>query len=57
MAMKRLARVISGYYELEIAPPPDLDDEYTIKVSVDRPRTEISVRQDHPSIPAPNVVN
>ena len=49
MAMKRLVRVISSYYELEIVPPPDLGDKYTIKVSVDRPRTEVYVRQDHPS--------
>jgi len=48
-AMKKLVRVISSYYELEIIPPPDLDDEYTIKVSVDRPRTDVYVRQDHPS--------
>jgi hypothetical protein len=49
MAMKKLVRVISSFYELEIIPPPDLGDEYTIKVSVDRPRTDIYVRQDHPS--------
>jgi len=49
VAMKKLVRVISSYYELEIIPPPDLDDEYTIKVSVDRPRTDVYVRQDHPS--------
>jgi VWFA-related protein len=48
-AMKKLVRVISSYYELEIIPPPDLGDEYRIKVSVDRPRTDIYVRQDHPS--------
>ena len=49
MAMKKLVRVISSFYELEIIPPPDLGDEYTIKVSVDRPRTDIYIRQDHPS--------
>ena len=48
-AMKKLVHVISSYYELEIIPPPDLGDKYTIKVSVDRPRTDIYVRQDHPS--------
>jgi len=53
MAMKKLVRVISSYYELEIAPPPDLGDEYTIKVSVDRPLTDVYVRQDHPSTLAP----
>ena len=49
MAMKKLVRVISSYYELEIIPPPNLGDQYTIKVSVDRPRTDVYVRQDHPS--------
>ena len=48
-AMKKLVKVISSYYELSIIPPPDLDDEYTIKVSVDRPRTDVYVRQDHAS--------
>ncbi len=48
-AMKKLVRVISSYYELEIIPPPGLEDDYTIKVSVDRPRTDVHVRQDHPS--------
>lgn len=48
-AMKKLVRVISSYYELEIIPPPGLNDEYRIKVSVDRPRTDVYVRQDHPS--------
>jgi hypothetical protein len=49
IAMKKLVRVISSYYELEIIPPPDLEDDYTIKVSLDRPRTDVYVRQDHPS--------
>jgi len=49
IAMTKLVRVISSYYELEIIPPPDLEDDYTIKVSVDRPRTDVYVRQDHPS--------
>ena len=48
-AMKKLVRVISSYYELEIIPPPDHNDDYTIKVAVDRPRTDVYVRQDHPS--------
>jgi hypothetical protein len=48
-AMTRLVRVISSYYELSIIPPPGLAEDYTIKVKVDRPRTEIYVRQDHPS--------
>jgi len=48
-AMKRLVHVISSYYELSIIPPPDLKDEYTIKVSVKRPKTDVFVRQDHAS--------
>ena len=48
-AMTRLVRVISSYYELSIIPPPDLPEDYTIKIKVDRPRTDIYVRQDHPS--------
>jgi len=48
-AMKKLVNVISSYYELSIIPPPDLDDEYTIKVKVDRPKTDVYVRQDHAS--------
>jgi len=48
-AMKRLVHVISSYYELSIIPPPDLKDEYTIKVSVKRPKTDVYVRQDHAS--------
>ena len=48
-AMKKLVRVISSYYELEIIPPPNLRDDYTIKVKVNRPRIDIYVRQDHPS--------
>lgn len=49
IAMTKLTRVISSYYELSIIPPPDLAEDYTIKVKVDRPRTDIYVRQDHPS--------
>ncbi len=48
-AMTKLTRVISSYYEFSIIPPPDLTEDYTIKVKVDRPRTDIYVRQDHPS--------
>jgi len=48
-AMTRLVRVISSYYELSIIPPPDLPDKYTIKVKVDRPRSDVYVRQEHPS--------
>ena len=49
IAMTKLARVISSYYELSIIPPPDLTENYTIKIKVDRPRTDIYVRQDYPS--------
>jgi VWFA-related protein len=49
VAMRKLTRVISSYYELELIPPPDLGEEYTIKVKVKRPRTDVYVRQDHPS--------
>ena len=48
-AMNKLVNVISSYYELSIIPPPDLDDEYTIKVKVNRPKTDVYVRQDHAS--------
>ena len=47
--VNNVVRVISSYYELEIIPPPDLEADYTIKVAVDRPRTDVYVRQDHPS--------
>jgi len=49
IAMTKLARVISSYYELSIIPPPELAEDYTIKVKVDRPRSDVYVRQDHPS--------
>ena len=45
VAMDRLARVISSYYELEIVPPADLSDDFSIKVKVDRPRVDVYVRQ------------
>jgi VWFA-related protein len=48
-AMAKLTRVISSYYELSIIPPPDLKESYSIKITVDRPRTDVYVRQDHPS--------
>ncbi len=49
VAMTMLAKVISSYYELSIIPPPDLDESYKIKVKVDRPKTDVYVRQWHPS--------
>lgn len=47
LAMAKLTRVISSYYELSIIPPPDLDDAYTIEVKVARPRVEVHVRQHY----------
>lgn len=47
LAMAKLGRVISSYYELSIIPPPGLGDEYTIEVRVRRPQTEVHVRQHH----------
>lgn len=41
--------MISSYYELSIIPPPDMKETYTIKVKVKRPKTDVYVRQDHPS--------
>lgn len=49
IAMKRLVRVISSYYELSIVPPPDLPESFRIKVKVKRPGTTVYVRQNHPS--------
>ncbi|MCG6949670.1 MAG: VWA domain-containing protein [Acidobacteria bacterium] len=49
VAMARLGRVISSYYELSIIPPPDLDDKFKIKVKVKRPRVEVFARQWRPS--------
>ena len=51
LAMRKLARVISSYYELSLIPPPGIGPEYIIKVRVDRSKTEVSVRQDHASPP------
>jgi VWFA-related protein len=48
-AMERLARVISSYYELEIIPPPDLGEDFKIRVKVDRPRVSVYTRQWNPS--------
>jgi VWFA-related protein len=47
LAMAKLGRVISSYYELSIIPPPGLGDEYTIEIRVRRPQTEVHVRQHH----------
>lgn len=51
LAMQKLVRVISSYYELSLIPPAGLDETYTINVKVDRPRSKVNVyvRQFHPS--------
>ncbi len=49
IAMAQFARVISSYYELEIIPPPDVGETFSLKVKVNRPRVEVHVRQYHPS--------
>ena len=49
IAMDRIARIVSSYYELSIIPPPDIDDSFKIKVKVDRPRVRVHTRQWHPS--------
>jgi VWFA-related protein len=45
-AIDKLTRMITSYYELSLIPPEDLDERYTIKVKVDRPGTEVHVRQN-----------
>lgn len=49
VAMAKLVRVISSYYELSLVPPPGLGGEYSIEVDVKRPRVEVHVRQEHPA--------
>ncbi len=49
IAMRRLVRVISSYYELSITPPPDLSESFKMKVKVTRPGATVYVRQYHPS--------
>jgi hypothetical protein len=49
VAMAKLVRVISSYYELSLVPPPKLGEEYSIEVAVKRPRVEVHVRQEHPA--------
>jgi hypothetical protein len=49
IAVDKLARVISSYYELSIIPPDGTRDPYRIRIKVQRPRTEVHVRQYHPS--------
>ena len=45
-AIDKLTRMITSYYELSIIPPPDLAEAYEIKVKVQRPATEVYVRQN-----------
>ncbi len=47
LAMDKLVRVVSSYYELSIIPPEHLAGDYRLKVRVDRPRVEVYVRQNH----------
>lgn len=49
IAMQKLARVISSYYELSIVPPDGTREPYRIKVRVPRRQTDVHVRQYHPS--------
>lgn len=46
-AIDKLTRMITSYYELSIVPPPDLAEDYGIKVEVKRPATEVYVRQNN----------
>ena len=45
-AIDKLTRMITSYYELSIIPPPDLAEAYEIRVKVQRPSTEVYVRQN-----------
>jgi VWFA-related protein len=47
LAMDKLVRVISSYYELSVIPPRNLADDYRLEVRVDRRRVEVHVRQNH----------
>jgi hypothetical protein len=47
IALRKLARVLSSYYELAIIPPEATRQPYTLEVSVRRARTEVYVRQHH----------
>lgn len=49
IAIQRLARVISSYYELEIIPPPNLAENFKIKIKVNRPGITVYARQWNPS--------
>jgi VWFA-related protein len=48
-AIAKLTRMITSYYELAIVPPPDLAEDYRIRVKVKRPGTEVYVRQNTPA--------
>jgi len=45
IAMDKLARTLSGHYELVIIPPPELDENFKVKVKVKIPGTEVLVRR------------
>lgn len=45
-AIDKLTRMITSYYELSIVPPEKMKEQYTIKVTVKRPATEVYVRQN-----------
>jgi len=49
IAMDKLVRVISSYYELSIAPPSKLEQPYRIEVKVKRRGARVYVRQNHPT--------
>ncbi len=49
IAMDKLVRVISSYYELSIAPSPKLEQPYRIEVKVKRRGARVYVRQNHPT--------
>jgi VWFA-related protein len=44
-AVDKLARTLSGHYELSVIPPPDLDENFKVKIKVKIPGTEVLVRR------------
>jgi VWFA-related protein len=49
VAMDKLVRVISSYYELSVVPPPHLEHPYRIDVKVKRRGARTYVRQNYPT--------
>ena len=45
VAVDKLARTLSGHYELAMIPPPDLEDNFKVKVKVGIPGTEVHFRR------------